>query len=111
MTDDMRAFHDIIYRALFGMDTRALLIHFGLPAEAYDDPDDDELLDCVGTLGLQAISEYHSRCTECLLFMEPHKVPLKIAKRNFRLIARQIARQYKARAQELDGDLLTLMTL
>lgn len=109
MTVFVHELHDIIYRALFNMDRRALLIRLGLPADTYVGDDDDELLDYVGTLALKAISEVQNLHRHWMIAQPPHSVtPMKI-KSTLRIHARMIGDKYKARAKELGEDLLTTM--
>jgi hypothetical protein len=107
---DIRELHDIIYRALFDMDTRALLIHFGLSADCYNDPDDDALLDNMGTLALKAVSAVHTVHVHWLV-AQPRKVSTREVKTALRAQANMVAKLYKARAKELGGELLTEMRL
>lgn len=106
---DLREFHDIIYRSLFDMDTRALLIHFGLPPECYDDEEDDDLCDCMGLLALTALGEVQHGFYVWLKPRAYKSVTSVVAKDWLRAFAGAYAAKYKARAKELGGDLLTEM--
>lgn len=105
----LREFHDIIYRSLFDMDTRALLIYFNLPPDCYYDEEDDELLDSMGTLALQAISEIHQAQTVWLSLKPLKSVTAAKAKDMLRDLSIIYATKYKKRAEELGENLLTTM--
>jgi hypothetical protein len=109
MTVYISDLHDIIYRALFNMDRRALLIHLKLPANTWEDDNDDELLDNVGTLALKAISEIHTVHRMWIQAQPPNSVSIEEIKSTLRIHAGMIAKKYKARATELGEDLLTTM--
>lgn len=111
MTVYIDQLHDIIYRALFDMDRRALLIHLGLPADTYVGEDDDHLLDYVGTMALKAVSDVQQLHHYWLIAQPPHSVTIQQIKSTLRIHADMIAKKYKARAKELGGDMLTLMEL
>lgn len=111
MSDDMQMFHEIIYRALFGMDRGALLIRLSLPPDTYVGDDDDEMLDHVGTLALQAITDCHMEFRKWMLQYPIIPIPKPAAKSALRQIADMIAKRYKTRANELGGELLTEMRL
>lgn len=107
----MDELNDIVYRALFNMDRRALLIHLGLPADTYVGDDDDMLLDYVGTMALKAIADVHVLHRLWLVAQPPKSVTPEQVKSTLRIHARMIGEKYKARAKELGEDLLTTMKL
>lgn len=107
----MDELNDIVYRGLFSMDRRALLIHLNLPADTYVGDDDDELLDHVGTMALNAIIEVHIVHTGWLDMQPPGGIAPQIIKSMLRTHVRIVGDKYKARAKALGVDLLTTMKL
>ena len=101
----IRTLNDVVYTALFGKDTTALLIYFGLSPLCLRDPDDEDLRDCMGIEALTAIDLIERACTDALDGMG--SVSFETARDIVQFHANQIAIEAKATAAGRGIDLLT----
>lgn len=88
------------------MDSKALMIHLGLPAGSFNH---EAICDELGILALVAITECEKESVAYMRQFPYHSIPLSQMKTAMREISTHVGAKYKARAKELGGDLLTLM--
>lgn len=94
--NEIRILTDTIYTALFGMDTKALLRHYGLPQNAIKDDQDDLLRDSMTIEALQALNDVETAVTRSMLFFEDLPVTFEILQNTTRLVAEMAALEAKA---------------
>lgn len=101
----IRKLTDIIYEALFGKNSTALLIYFGLSPLNLRDTDDNAIRDCMGQLALEALSDIEGRCADTLQVLR--NVSWEEVTGLVTQVVNDVAIEYKAESARLGVDLLT----
>lgn len=101
--------NDILYKALFGMNRRELLTHFGLPEKHLRDVNDNAICDEMGTLALQAVGETHKRIGLFLGTLEGKQLPTERLSEITRLTAELVAIEFRPRVEATGKSFLEAM--
>jgi hypothetical protein len=100
---EVRILTDEIYKALFNMDTAALLEYYGLPQNALKDDQDTLLRDSMTLEALSALSTVETAVTRSMRFFDSLPVDFETLRKTTHLIAEGVALQLKANHVDQDG--------